>query len=134
MMGLDEYKAEVEAWITETYPEGVIKVALPALEAVADSEWDYYLKWYAPSDAAAEIVESALEDVRGVIYYPEGPVEDATFVSFDNGETWVPLCQCGSTMHRDSGGTLWTCDAMPFHAQVTLWPEDWPYYNEDGDA
>jgi hypothetical protein len=65
-MDLDEYKAEVESWILGTYPEGVIKVALPALEAVTDGEWDYYFKRYegAPSDAAAEIVESALEDVR----------------------------------------------------------------------
>lgn len=66
MMGLDEYKAEVEAWIIETYPEGVIEVALPALGAVTDSEWDYYFKQHedAPSDVAAEIVESALKDAR----------------------------------------------------------------------
>lgn len=62
-------------------------------------------------------------------YWPETePIEDASFVSNDDGNTWTPLC-CGKPMtYRFTPWSNWDCSECG--VRHLIWAEDWPNYEE----
>jgi hypothetical protein len=66
---------------------------------------------------------------RELTFWPEaGWVEDASFVSHDDGATWVPLCQRGGPVelvYRFTPWGSWHCPACGM--TYLIWDEDWPY-------
>lgn len=73
------------------------------------------------------------------IYWPETePIENADFVSHDNGETWHPLCECGREYEplRRNPWANFECTNYDAHCglrMALIWAEDWPDYDDENE-